>query len=57
MKGFAKLLALSQEMPWFKETVLNSYSLIDQLGLNEKMTEDKIRLSTIIQENGWATLA
>lgn len=53
MKGFAKLHSLSKEMPWFKEGVINTFNMIDQLGLQDKMKEDKERLGKIIQENSW----
>ena len=53
MKGFAKLHSLSKEMPWFKEGVVNTFNMIDQLGLQDKMKEDKERLRKIIQENSW----
>lgn len=54
MKGFVKLLVLSQEMPWFKEGVVNAYNLIDQLNLNDKMQEEKGRLKAIIEANNWS---
>lgn len=53
LKGFAKLLNLSKEMPWFKEGVINSYSLIDQLNMVSQMQEDKARLKNIMDQNGW----
>lgn len=53
LKGFVKLLNLTKEMPWFKEGVINAYSLIDQLNLNEQMGEEKVRLKTIIDQNKW----
>lgn len=53
LKGFAKLNSLSQEMPWFKEGVINAYSIIDQLGLQDTMKKDKERLRQIIKENSW----
>jgi len=54
LKGFVKLLNLTKEMPWFKEGVINAYSLIDQLNLNEQMGEEKVRLKTIIDQNKWS---
>lgn len=54
MKGFVKLLVLSQEMPWCKEAVVNSLSLIEQLNLKEHFEEDKIRLQKIVSEKGWS---
>lgn len=53
MKGFVKLLNLSKEMPWFKDAVINSYNLIDQLNLTDTMQEDKNRLKQIIDKNNW----
>src|ERR1044072_6114285 len=51
LKGFVKILNLTKEMPWFKEAVINCYSLIDQLNLTEKMKDEKVRLKTIIDNN------
>ena len=50
MKGFAKLLSLSQEMPWYKEAVINSRNLIDQLGLENdaEMKNEKHRLQALM---------
>jgi tetratricopeptide (TPR) repeat protein len=53
MKGFAKLMTLSKEMPWFKEGVINSYSLMQQLGLEPQMSADKARLEDIIRREHW----
>lgn len=53
MKGFVKLLQLSKEMPWYKDAVLNSYNLIEQLNLSEKMADEKTRLKTILDRNNW----
>ncbi|MCF6401277.1 hypothetical protein L3C95_00220 [Chitinophaga filiformis] len=53
MKGFAKLMVLSKEMPWFKEGVINSYSLMQQLGLEPQMGADKARLEDIIRREHW----
>lgn len=53
LKGFVKLLALSREMPWVKDAVVNSLSLIDQLNMKEHFAEDKIRLEKIVSENAW----
>lgn len=52
-KGFTKLLVLSQEMPWCKEAVINSYSLMQQLGLEPQMKEDKVRLEGILRKEHW----
>jgi tetratricopeptide (TPR) repeat protein len=53
MKGFVKLITLSKEMPWFKEGVINSYSLMQQLGLESQMSADKARLEEIIRREHW----
>lgn len=53
MKGFAKLMILSKEMPWYKEGVINSYSLMQQLGLESQMGADKARLEDIIRREHW----
>ncbi|TWV94326.1 tetratricopeptide repeat protein [Chitinophaga pinensis] len=53
MKAFAKFMTLSREMPWFKEGVINSYSLMQQLELEPQMTEDKVRLEEIIRREHW----
>lgn len=53
LKGFVKLLNLTKEMPWFKEGVINTYNLIDQLNLTEQMSEEKVRLKAIIDQNKW----
>ena len=53
LKGFAKLLQLSKEMPWFKDAVVNSYSLIDQLNLGDTAKDEKKRLKAIMDENNW----
>lgn len=53
MKGFAKLLNLSKEMPWFKDSAINSYNLIDQLNLTDSMQDEKVRLKQIIVRNNW----
>jgi len=53
MKGFVKLLNLTKEMPWFKDGIINSYNLIDQLNLKDTMQEEKVRLKQIIDKNNW----
>lgn len=53
LKGLVKLLNLSKEMPWFKESVINSYNLIGQLNMEDRMQEEKIRLKSIIDKNNW----
>jgi tetratricopeptide (TPR) repeat protein len=53
LKGFVKLLNLSKEMPWFKDGVINSYNLIDQLNLTDTMQEEKARLKQLMTTNNW----
>lgn len=53
LKGFAKLLNLTKEMPWFREGIINCYNLMDQLNLMERMKDEKDRLRTIIDRNNW----
>lgn len=53
MKAFVKFMTLSRDMPWFKEGVINSYSLMLQLGLEPQMGEDKARLEEIIRKEHW----
>lgn len=53
LKGFVKLFNLAKDMPWCKEAVLNSYSLIGQLGLNDKFSEEKDMLKALIDKNNW----
>lgn len=54
LRGFVKLHSLSNEMPWFKEAVLNTVNLINQLNLtDEKMQADKNKFQKIIDENNW----
>lgn len=53
MKGFVKILVLSQEMPWFKEAVTNALSLIKQLNVENHFAEDKTRLEKLIVDNAW----
>lgn len=53
MRGFAKLLTLSREMPWFHDAVVNSYNLIYQLKLAEKFAEDANRLKQVMAANKW----
>ncbi len=65
LKGFAKLLTLTREMPWVKEAVLNCLHLIDQLDkiveakdgkkFSDNFQEDKKRLQEIITDNNWTT--
>jgi tetratricopeptide (TPR) repeat protein len=53
MQGFVKLFTLAQEMPWYKEAVINSWHLMHQLGLAENMTEGKAWLENIMAGNQW----
>ncbi len=52
-KGLSKLGVLSQEMPWFKEAIINTHSIIHQLGLQDAMKDEKERLEKIMAENAW----
>lgn len=53
LKGFVKLYTLAKDMPWCKEAVVNSYSLIDQLGMGDKCVAEKALLKNIMEENGY----
>jgi lipopolysaccharide biosynthesis regulator YciM len=53
MRGFLELLDLSKEMPWFKDAVVNSYNLINQLSFGHTFPNDKIRLHEIMIKNNW----
>lgn len=53
LKGLVKLLSLTKEMPWFKEAVLNSYKLIDELQLAGQLANEKQRLKSIMDSNNW----
>jgi tetratricopeptide (TPR) repeat protein len=53
LKGLVKLNTLTQEMPWYKEAVVNAYSIIDQLAMQDTLKEDRERLGEIIKQNGW----
>jgi len=53
MKGFVKLLTLANEMPWYKEAVLNSYKLIDQLGMGDDFATEQEKLKALIDANQW----
>jgi len=53
LKGFIKLLYVTKEMPWYKDAVVNTYSLIDQLNMKEKMGDEKVRLESIMKMNNW----
>ncbi len=51
---FLELLDLSDEMPWFKDGVLNAYNLIHQFRLEDQLEDDKARLQKLIQQNNWS---
>jgi hypothetical protein len=53
LKGFVKLFTLAKEMPWFKEAVINSWHLINQLGMADNAPNEKAWLEEIIQHNKW----
>ncbi len=53
-EGFKKLLYLSQEMPFFREAVVNASSLIAQFELETQLSEEKMRLDKLIIANNWA---
>lgn len=52
--GLAKLVSLSQEMPWFREAVVNAHSVMTQLKVTEHMQADYQRLQKIMDENDWS---
>ncbi|WP_205510089.1 tetratricopeptide repeat protein [Longitalea arenae] len=53
MKGLVKLFALAQEMPWYKEAVINSWHLINQLGMAGNMEKAYAWLQSVIENNQW----
>lgn len=53
LEGLFKLIALSKEMPWFKEAVINSHRLIHQMKGEEPLKHELERLNKIISEKGW----
>ncbi len=53
-EGFKKILYLSQEMPFFREAVVNASSLIAQFQLENQLAEEKTRLDKLIIANNWA---
>lgn len=53
MKGLVKLFALAQEMPWFKEAVINSWHLINQLGMAGNMEKAYAWLQSVMENNQW----
>lgn len=54
VQGLAKLVSLSQEMPWFREAVVNAHSVMTQLNLTDQMQSDYQRLQKIMDENDWS---
>jgi tetratricopeptide (TPR) repeat protein len=52
--GFKKILYLSQEMPFFREAVVNASQLISQFNLETQLSEEKSRLDKLIVANNWA---
>lgn len=53
MTGLVKLFALAQEMPWFKEAVINSWHLINQLGMAGNMEKAYTWLEDTMKTNQW----
>ena len=56
-EGFKKILYLSQEMPFFKEAVINSRQLIAQFQLETQLIEETARLDKIIVSNNWQQIS
>lgn len=57
LRAFAKLLALTKEMPWVKEAALNTMTLLEQLDPNEQLqlaTADRQWLTELISANHWS---
>jgi tetratricopeptide (TPR) repeat protein len=52
-QALAKLYALSREMPWFQDAVINAYSIIEQLGLKDRMVEQRTWLKAVMDQNEW----
>ncbi|WCL81903.1 hypothetical protein PPO43_02165 [Saprospira sp. CCB-QB6] len=52
--GLSKLLALTKEMPWFKQAVLAAHQFIMQTKGYEVFAEDMSRLSKLMMENDWS---
>ncbi|OQP38765.1 hypothetical protein A4H97_18785 [Niastella yeongjuensis] len=53
LKGLAKLYNLTKEMPWYKEGVLNCWSVINQLGMSANMPDEIAYLEGIMKKNQW----
>ena len=53
VKGLVKLFTLAKEMPWFKEAVINSWHLINQLGMAGNMPNDNRWLEETMKANRW----
>ncbi|MGV3598317.1 MAG: hypothetical protein ACO1PI_10655 [Bacteroidota bacterium] len=53
-KAIVKVLVLSQEMPWYKDAVLNAHNMLIQSKLSLKMGDEITRLEKIIKDNNWS---
>ena len=53
VKGLVTLFTLAKEMPWFKEGVINSWHLINQLGMAANMPNDNRWLEETMKNNQW----
>ncbi len=54
ISGFTKLLFLAKEMPWYQEGVVNAYTVMNQLGMNDQFPEDRVWLKKTIDEHNWS---
>jgi tetratricopeptide (TPR) repeat protein len=52
-KGLVKLFTLAKEMPWCKEAVINSWHLINRLGMAGNMPNDNRWLEETMKNNRW----
>jgi tetratricopeptide (TPR) repeat protein len=53
-KALTKLASLADEMPWFKDAVINFVNMMNQLGLNSsQMLARKQQYEKIIRDNNW----
>jgi len=52
--GLSKLLALTKEMPWFKQAVLAAHQFIMQTKGYEVFADDMSRLSKLMLDNNWS---
>lgn len=55
LHALTKLTSLTQEMPWFKEGVINCLALLNKLDEDNKYTAEREELSKMIEENQWTT--